>query len=73
LTNFGIFVQLPNTVEGLLRYDALLDDEYIYDEKNYLVKGKRGGKEFRLGQKIKVEVINASKEKRQIDFGFVGD
>ena len=45
----------------------------FYDEKNYIVKGKHGGKEFRLGQKVKVEVIIASKEKRQIDFAFVGD
>lgn len=71
LTHFGIFVQLENTIEGLIRYEYLRDDYYIFDEENYYVYGERGGKEYRLGDIVKIKVINADLFKRTIDFIFV--
>ena len=71
LTNFGIFVQLENTVEGLIRFSSLTDDYYDFDQENYLVRGERSGKLYRLGDKVRVVVTNASPAKRTIDFDFV--
>lgn len=68
LTNFGMFVELPNTVEGLIRYVDLTDDHYIYDDKRLLVHGKRSNKVFKLGDKVKVIVAKATKETGEIDF-----
>ncbi len=68
LTNFGMFVELPNTVEGLIRYADLNDDHYVYDDKRLLVYGKRSNKQFKLGDKVKVVVASATKETGEIDF-----
>ncbi len=71
LTNFGIFVQLENTIEGLIRYEFLRDDYYVFDEDKYIVYGERSGKEYRLGDRAKIRVVNADLNKRTIDFMFV--
>ncbi|MFV0424925.1 MAG: ribonuclease R [Bacilli bacterium] len=71
VTNFGIFVELDNGIEGLIRLADLVDDHYIYDEKRLLVEGKRTNKVFKLGNKVKVIVANASKETGEVDFEFV--
>ncbi|MFW5701896.1 MAG: S1 RNA-binding domain-containing protein, partial [Bacteroidota bacterium] len=60
-------------VEGLLHIRDLLDDYYIYDEKNFRLTGKRNKKVFRIGGRFRVKIINVNIEKRQIDFSFVGD
>lgn len=68
LTNFGMFVELPNTVEGLVRYKDMVDDHYIYDDKRLIVYGKRSNKTYKLGDKIIVIVASAVKETGEIDF-----
>ncbi len=71
LTRFGIFVQLDNTIEGLIRFADMNDDYYDFDEENYLVMGERTGKVYKLGDKVSVKLINASPAKREIDFKFI--
>ncbi len=69
ITNFGIFVRLDNTIEGLVRLESL-DDYYIYNESNKSLVGKHNNKVYKLGDKVEIEVINANKERREIDFKF---
>lgn len=73
VTGFGVFISLPNTVEGLAKYDWMKDDYYIYDEKSLRAYGERTGRELKMGQEVKVRVLNASKEKREIDFEILRD
>ena len=68
VTNFGIFVELENTVEGLVRLADMEDDYYIYDDINKQLIGKDTDKVYRLGQKVKIKVIFADKQTRKIDF-----
>ena len=68
VTNFGFFVELPNLIEGLIKIDDLTDDNYIFDETTFSLKGVRTKKIYRLGQKITVVVKNANKEAKTIDF-----
>ncbi len=68
VTNFGFFVELPNTIEGLIRLVDLTDDFYYYDEKRMIVEGKRSNKVFKLGQKVKIVVAASSKDTGEIDF-----
>ncbi|HHV38701.1 MAG TPA: ribonuclease R [Tepidimicrobium sp.] len=68
LTNFGMFVQLDNTVEGLVRYSDMADDYYEFDQRNYYVYGVHTGKKYRLGDIVKIRVIGADLVKRTIDF-----
>ncbi len=72
VTNFGIFVELTDLlVQGLLHVRDLSDDYYIYDEKQYTLKGKRKGKQYRLGDALEVKVVRVNPEDRQIDFVLV--
>ncbi|MGK9476608.1 ribonuclease R [Melioribacter sp. OK-6-Me] len=69
ITNFGIFVELKDTLaEGLIKLKDMEDDYYIFDEKNYMLIGKRTGRSIRLGDKIRVQLIRLDEEKREIDF-----
>lgn len=69
ITNFGIFVELSQTLaEGLIRYRDMEDDYYVFDEKNYSIFGKRTGRRIRLGDKVNVKLIRVDEEKREIDF-----
>ncbi len=68
VTSWGIYVELPNTVEGMVRLADMRDDVYDYDAENYRVVGKYNGKEYRLGQKIEVMVARAEMATRTIDF-----
>ena len=68
ITNFGIFVELDNTVEGLIRYEKLGDEYFIYNEEKRQAIGERTGKVYQIGDKVKIRVANASKLMRQIDF-----
>ena len=67
ITSFGMYVELPNTVEGLVHVSRL-DDYYIYDEDRYELTGERCGRSFVLGQSIKVKVDNVDITNREIDF-----
>ena len=69
ITKFGMFAQLENTVEGLIRFENMVEDEYfIYDDVNKILRGEKTNKVYKIGQKIKVEVVAASKQTRNVDF-----
>ena len=72
ITQFGFFVELPNTIDGLVHMTELTDDFYHYDEKNIVLRGERTGKTFKLSDKVKVKVIGSSKKERTVDFQLVG-
>lgn len=67
-TSFGIFVELENTVEGLIRFEDLGDEYFIYDENRKRLIGERTNKTYKIGDKVLIRVKNASKLLRQIDF-----
>ncbi|KHF41203.1 ribonuclease R [Halalkalibacter okhensis] len=72
VTNFGMFVELENTIEGLVHVSYLTDDYYHYDEKHYAMIGERTGKTFRIGDEIEVKVTNVNVDEASIDFEVVG-
>ena len=68
VTSFGMFVELENTVEGLVRMSDLDDDYYIYDEKKRQLIGEHTHKTYKIGDEVSIMVARADKETRQIDF-----
>lgn len=68
VTSWGMYVELPNTVEGMVRMADLHDDYYIYDESRYMLIGEHTKHTYKLGQKIKVQLVDTSKLLRTIDF-----
>lgn len=68
VTNFGLFVELPNTIEGLIHITSLYDDYYVYDDRYMTLIGERSGKKFSLGEKIEVLVSNVNLDSREIFF-----
>ena len=72
VTNFGIFVELDNTVEGLIRYEKLGDEYFIYNEETRQAIGENSGKVYKIGDKVKIRVVYANKLMRQIDFEICG-
>ncbi len=72
LTNFGIFVELDNLIEGLIHISTLKDDYYHYNSDIMAIVGENSKKMFRLGDKLKVKVVRANKQEKQIDFEIVG-
>lgn len=71
VTSWGMYVELPNTVEGMIRVSEMQDDYYIYDEERYQMVGEHTKKIYKLGQAVTVEVVNADKIQRTIDFALV--
>ena len=65
---YGIFVELENTVEGLIKIENIKGDYYIYNQDMMALIGKKTNKRYTYGDKIKVEVIGADKNKSQVDF-----
>ena len=70
---FGMFVQLPNMIEGLVHISDIPGDYYIYDEKSMSLIGQKSKQRYRVGNTVKVKVISASKEESLIDFELVKD
>lgn len=68
LTNFGIFVELPNTIEGMIALRDIRDDHYVFDETKFEIKGERRKRVFRFGDRLKVQLVKVTKEIRAIDF-----
>ena len=68
VAQYGFFVQLPNTVEGMVRIGSIEDDYYMLDEKNYRMVGRSSGRTFRLGDEVRIKVIGADMETANIDF-----
>ena len=72
VTKWGIYIELPNTIEGLVHVNDLSDDYYDYDEEQLALIGRRNKVVFKIGDTVKVVVAAASKEERTIDFQLVG-
>jgi len=72
VTSFGFFVELPNTVEGLIRINTLDDDYYFYDEGRYSLVGERTAKKYSLGDPVRVRVERVDKEMRTVYFTILG-
>ena len=68
ITNYGMYVELPNTVEGMIRLADITDDYYRFDEENYRLVGERSYREFQLGQTVKIMIHRVDKLLKTIDF-----
>ena len=68
VTNWGFYVELPNTVEGLVRVSDLYGDYYLFSEEKMELRGERSGRIYRLGQKVKVTVSGTDRLTRTVDF-----
>lgn len=69
VTSFGMFVKLENTVEGLIPFSNMPNDDYYeYDEIRKILFGKRNGKIFKIGDKVKVKLVRCDVREKQIDF-----
>ena len=73
ITNFGFFVELPNLVEGLVHVQSLKGDYFTYVPEILAMIGKSTKKMYRLGDKVKVKCVAASKEASMVDFELVGE
>lgn len=71
ITNWGMYVELPNTVEGMVHVTSLQDDYYYYDEEHYEMKAEHLPKSYKLGQKVQVEVVGTDRLMKTIDFELV--
>lgn len=71
ITKWGIYVELANTVEGLVHVENMKDDHYEYDEQSYQMIGERTRKTYKLGQKVRIRVIGCDTISRTIDFELV--
>ena len=74
ITNFGMFVELESTVEGLIRFENMGSNEYfVYDENRKTLVGERTGRIFKIGDSVKIRVIEANKQLRKVAFELVAD
>lgn len=71
VVSFGIFVELDNTIEGLISIKNLDDDYYTYIPENLTLVGRKNNRIFTIGQKVKIRVISANKMTRKIDFKLI--
>ncbi len=71
LTKWGMYVELPNTIEGLVHVTNMQDDHYDYDDTRYEMVGEHTGKRFKLGQTVTIEVLSVDLLLRTIDFALV--
>ena len=71
VTKWGAYVELPNTVEGLVHVADMRDDHYEYFEQRYELAGEHTGKVYKLGQKVRVRVKDADRIQRTVNFEFV--
>ena len=72
VTKWGVYVELENTVEGLVHVADMRDDHYEFIEQSYEMLGERTGRTYKLGEKVKVRVIDADKIQRTVNFEFAG-
>lgn len=66
--SFGMFVELPNLVEGLVRVDSIKGDHYFFDEATFFIHGEKDKRGYRLGDTVNVTVLAANKEAKTVDF-----
>ena len=70
VTGYGLYVELDNTVEGMVRISSIPDDFYIYQEESMSIVGKDSGKTYTMGQKVRIKVVHVDKLLKTIDFEF---
>ena len=70
ILKFGMFIELPNTIEGLVHISTL-KERFVYDEKNLSLKSLESDKEYNIGQEVKIKVVKVNKLLGQIDFIFI--
>lgn len=73
ITSFGMFVELENTVEGLIRFENLGNEYFIYDQDRKLLIGEQTHTVYKIGQTVKIKVIEANKELRRVSFEIVNN
>lgn len=73
VTGWGLYVELPNTVEGLVHVNTLRDDYYVLDQESYELRGEMTKKVYKLGDKVRVRVAEADKMLKTVDFELVSD
>ena len=73
VTSYGMFVELENGVEGLVHISSLVDDYYDYVEERYALVGQHTGHQYRLGDKVRIEVLQVSLEYVTVDFIMAGE
>ena len=73
ITKWGIYVELPNTAEGMVHVSAMMDDHYDYDEVHYQMVGAHTHKTFSLGQTVKITVVECDVHEGTIEFGLAGE
>ena len=73
VTAWGIYVELQNTVEGMVRLADMSDDQYDFEEEKYRVIGHYTGREYRMGQKVFIRVVSVDKLTRTIDFAMIDE
>lgn len=73
ITNFGMFVQVEEAVEGLIHLSTMKDDYYEFNERGMILVGQRTGRQFRIGQTVRVELVNVNLAEYDIDFTLVED
>ena len=73
VTGWGLYVELPNTVEGLVHVNTLRDDYYVFDQESYELRGEMTKKVYKLGDKVCVRVADADKMLKTVDFELVSD
>ena len=71
VTSFGIYVELADTVEGLVRIERLRDDYYFFQPEKYRLVGEHTGRTYSLGDKVEIVVLSADPAERHIDFGLL--
>ena len=71
VTQFGMFVELENTVEGLIRFEDLGDEYFDYDDQRKTLRGEKSNKTYRVGDKVRIEVKSSDKTTRRIDFKLI--
>lgn len=73
VTEWGLYIELDNTIEGLVHVSTLDDDFYLFDKENFCMRGEKTLKEYKIGQRVNVCVMQANKLERTIDFVMVNE
>ena len=73
VTGWGLYVELPNTVEGLVHVNTLRDDYYVFDQETYELRGEMTKKVYKLGDKVRIRVADADKMLKTVDFELVSN
>jgi len=71
VTNFGLFVELPNTIEGLVHMTSLDDDYYVFDERHLTLMGERTKKIYKLGEEVKIIVSKVDLTSHEVYFDII--